>query len=54
MTLDNNDNGRTFLLIGVASVNPAEFVIIWISQKTTEPERAREHQEAAEASTLNL
>jgi phage tail sheath protein FI len=34
MTQDDIDNGRLIVLVGVAPVKPAEFVIIRISQKT--------------------
>lgn len=33
MTQDDIDNGRLIMLIGVAPVKPAEFVIIRIGQK---------------------
>ena len=37
MTQDDLDNGRLIVLIGVAAVEPAEFVIIRIGQKTALP-----------------
>lgn len=36
MTQDDIDNGRLICVIGVAAVNPAEFVIFRITQKTNE------------------
>jgi phage tail sheath protein FI len=35
MTQDNIDNGQLIMLIGVAPVKPAEFVIIRIGQKAS-------------------
>ena len=37
MTQDDVDEGRLILLVGIAPVNPAEFVIFRISQLTTIP-----------------
>ena len=34
MTQDDIDNGRLIILVGIAPVKPAEFVIIRISQFT--------------------
>jgi phage tail sheath protein FI len=34
MTQDDIDNGRLIVLIGVAPVKPAEFIILSVSQKT--------------------
>jgi phage tail sheath protein FI len=36
MTQDDIDNGRLIILVGIAPVKPAEFVIFRISQKTRE------------------
>jgi phage tail sheath protein FI len=36
MTQDDIDNGRLIILVGVAPVKPAEFVIFRIQQKTLE------------------
>ena len=36
MTQDDIDNGRLIVVVGVAPVKPAEFVIVRISQKTIE------------------
>ena len=36
MTQDDIDNGRLIVVVGIAPVKPAEFVIIRISQKTRE------------------
>jgi phage tail sheath protein FI len=40
MTQDDIDNGRLIILVGVAPVKPAEFVIFRISQKTLETQQA--------------
>ena len=37
MSQDDIDNGRLICVIGIAPVNPAEFVIFRIQQKTLEP-----------------
>jgi Bacteriophage tail sheath protein len=36
MSQDDIDNGRLICLIGIAPVKPAEFVIVRISQHTTD------------------
>jgi phage tail sheath protein FI len=41
MTPDDLDNGRLICLIGVAPVQPAEFLIFRLSQKTLEAEAAQ-------------
>ncbi len=36
MTQDDIDNGRLIILVGIAPVKPAEFVIVRIQQYTAE------------------
>jgi phage tail sheath protein FI len=45
MTQDDVDEGRLILLVGIAPVNPAEFVIFRISQLTTIPSVGRSGSE---------
>jgi hypothetical protein len=40
MTQNDIDNGRLIVLVGVAAVKPAEFVVFRIAQKTVESQEA--------------